>query len=318
MPLPDPSPLTEARSVSKLFPGAGGQKRVAVDAVSLTIAAGEVVGLVGESGSGKSTLGRMMIGLASPSTGDVLAFGQPLAAMPGRELNDLRRRFQIVFQNPAGALSPRRTVGQSLAEPLVVQGIGSRQDRASRIAAALGQVGLAADHAGRYPHELSGGQRQRVSLARALILDPDFIVADEPVSALDVSIQAQVLNLFQDLRAATRLAMLFISHDLAVVNYLADRVCVMHHGRIVEMGPREAIIFAPRHPYTRQLLAARTTLGDARDAVATSAIRAAGEGCGYAASCALRRSECLTMRPELAADGNGHSVACHVMTGPQA
>jgi oligopeptide transport system ATP-binding protein len=254
------SPLLELRDVAKHYVVRSrlGRRRGcirAVDGVSLAIQPGEILGLVGETGSGKSTLGRLALRLIEPTRGDVLFDGRSLLALGGRELRRLRRDLQIVFQDPYGSLDPRMTIGAIVGEGLDVHAVGSRTERRERVRELLAVVGLPADAADRHPHEFSGGGRQRASIARALALAPRFIVADEPLSALDVSIQAQIIGLLQDLRARFRLTMLFISHDLRVVAHLCDRVAIMHLGRLVEMGTREEVFDDPRHPYTRALLA---------------------------------------------------------------
>ena len=225
----------------------------AVDGVSLTLNAGESLGLVGESGCGKSTLARLILGLEPPDAGTIRFQGRDIAAWPQTEL---RRQMQMVFQDPYSSLNPRMSVGSIVAEPLVIHGIGTRAERKAKTLALLRTVGLDAEMAARYPHQLSGGQRQRVAVARALALGPALVVCDEPVSALDVSIQAQVLLLLQDLRTRLGLTYLFISHDLAVVGQICERIAVMYLGRVVELAPAEALIRDPKHPYARALLSA--------------------------------------------------------------
>ncbi|MDM0071401.1 ATP-binding cassette domain-containing protein [Variovorax sp. J31P207] len=256
--------LLEARDLSRLFPvrASGGlfrarQMQRAVDCVSLSIRAGEVLALVGESGSGKTTLGRMLLGLTAPSEGTILYKGMDVATRSGEAARSFRREVQVVFQDTGGSLNPRRTIGQSVALPLTWhRGLDARA-AAVEVDALLEQVGLAAAHfRHRLPHELSGGQRQRVGIARALASNPALIVADEPVSALDVSVRAQILKLMFDLQRERQLAYLFITHDLGVVRAMADRVMVMHQGRVVESGDADAVLNAPRDPYTQRLLAA--------------------------------------------------------------
>ena len=258
------APLLEARDVSRLFPvrASGGlfrakQMQRAVDRVSVEIRPGEVLALVGESGSGKTTLGRMLLGLTVPSEGAILYKGRDIAAHAGEAARSFRREVQVVFQDTGGSLNPRRTVGQSVALPLIYnRGLDGRSV-AAEVDALLDQVGLPAAHfRHRLPHELSGGQRQRVGIARALASTPALIVADEPVSALDVSVRAQILKLMFDLQKQKHLAYLFITHDLGVVRAMADRVMVMHQGRVVESGDADAVLNAPQHAYTQRLLAA--------------------------------------------------------------
>ncbi|MCP5271639.1 MAG: ABC transporter ATP-binding protein [Burkholderiaceae bacterium] len=229
---------------------------VALDDISFTLQAGRSLGIVGESGSGKSTLARLVMALERPSQGRVLFDGQDLNALDATALRRTRAGFQMVFQDPFGALDPRRTVGQTVSEPLALVGVADATERSARCAEALEAVGLSAGDAAKYPHEFSGGQRQRIAIARALITRPRLIVADEPVSALDVSVQAQVLNLMQDLQERYGLTYLFISHDLAVVDLVCDDVLVLQRGRCVEQGPADTLLHAPGHPYTRRLLAA--------------------------------------------------------------
>ena len=258
------APLLEVRDLVKHYPGERtwlglGRPRFvvrAVDGVSLTIPAGRTLGLVGESGCGKSTVGRTILRLTDATSGTVRFDGQDVRALTGAALRALRRRMQIVFQDPYGSLNPRMTIGRTVREGLDIHGIGDAAQRPARVAALLSEVGLDPELAGQYPHELSGGQRQRVGIARALAVEPAFIVCDEPVSALDVSVQAQVLNLLAELRARRNLTYLFIAHDLAVVRHIADEVAVMYLGRIVEHAPAAALYDAPRHPYTRSLLSA--------------------------------------------------------------
>jgi oligopeptide transport system ATP-binding protein len=260
-------PLLEIRELTKVFPlgesmfgGAAKREVRAVDAVSLDIHAGETLGLVGESGSGKSTLGRLVLRLIEPTSGSVRFDGIDLLAANSGEMRRLRRNMQIIFQDPFGSLDPRMRVEDVVAEPLVIHESLKRTERRTRVAELLSAVGLDGSAARRYPHEFSGGQRQRIGIARALALKPKFIVADEPVSALDVSVGAQIVNLLAQLQRDLGLTYLFISHSMPVVRYLATRIAVMYRGKIVEVGPTEQIVSAPQHPYTRSLLEATPEL----------------------------------------------------------
>jgi ABC-type oligopeptide transport system ATPase subunit len=263
-------PLVEVRDLKTHFPVRAGllQRPVAwiraVDGVSFTIGAGETVGLVGESGCGKTTLGRTILRLYEPTAGEIRFAGQPLAHLRGAAMRPFRRQAQMIFQDPYGSLNPRMTVGQIVAEPLRIHRlVASRGAERDRVAELLRAVGLDPAHARRYPHEFSGGQRQRIGIARALAVEPQFIVCDEPVSALDVSVQAQIINLLQDLQAQFRLTYLFIAHDLAVVEHISDRVLVMYYGKIVEEASAAEIYAHPLHPYTQALLSAVPTLDPA-------------------------------------------------------
>jgi peptide/nickel transport system ATP-binding protein len=249
------APMLAVRGLKKYF-GHGDHPVRAVDDVSFEIAKGEVLGLVGESGSGKSTIGRSVLKLIDPTAGEVWFEGSDLAHLSSRAMRPYRRRLQIIFQDPYASLNPRRRVGDTLDEAMATHGLHPGIARGKRIAELLSLVGLAPEHARRFPHEFSGGQRQRIGIARALAVEPQFIVADEPVSALDVSIQAQVINLLSDLRERFGLTMLFISHDLDVVEYLCDRIVVLYLGKVMEVAPADALYRAPQHPYTEALLEA--------------------------------------------------------------
>jgi peptide/nickel transport system ATP-binding protein len=294
----------------------------AVHDVSLTIAHGRTLGLIGESGCGKSTLARTVLALEAPSTGTVRLDGEDLFAASGRRLRALRRRMQMVFQDPYGSLDPRQTVGGIVAEPLdVLADGGGRAERRRRVAGVLEAVGLRAEDSGKYPHEFSGGQRQRIAIARALITEPVLIVADEPVSALDVSVQAQVLNLMLDLRERRGLAYLLISHDLSVVRHVTDEVAVMYRGRIVEHGPTQAVLSAPAHPYTAALMAAMPKPDPSRRrrsksvSIETTPVAAAG-GCAYAFRCPRAEARCRAARPGMEPVAPDRQAACfHPLAG---
>lgn len=314
------TPLLDVTDLGVDFPvrGApfGGPQRLrAVDGVSLAVARGEIVGVVGESGSGKTTLGRAILRLAEPTRGSVRFDGVDLAGLSPHAMLPIRRRLQAVFQDPAGSLNPAMTIGAVIAEAFVIHGIGDRRDRPARVAALLDRVGLPVDSAAKFPHALSGGQRQRVGIARALAVGPDLIVADEAVSALDVSVQAQIINLLADLRAELGLAMLFIAHDLGVVDHLCDRVVVLYLGRVMEAGRTDAVFAAPRHPYTRALLAAAPQLDPAQR---RNVPALAGElpspisppsGCVFRTRCPHAIAACADIVPSLTGDA-AHAAAC--------
>jgi len=295
----------------------GGKRAVthAVDGVSFCIKRGETLGLVGESGCGKSTVGRLLLRLIEPTSGQVVYDGRSVNHLGKKELQGLRREIQMIFQDPFSSLNPRMTVRDIVGEPLDIHGLSGK--KRERIRELLHMVGLGADHAGRYPHEFSGGQRQRIGIARALALNPRFIVADEPVSSLDVSIRAQILNLMKDLQKSLGLTYLFIAHDLSVVRYLSDKVAVMYLGKIMELGSVHDIFQNPRHPYTQSLLAAVTIpdpdvkhqrmvlRGDVPNPLHPPA------GCRFHTRCPFVEQRCKTVEPGLMNLGNGHRVSCH-------
>jgi peptide/nickel transport system ATP-binding protein len=299
----------------------------AVSDVSLSIRQGETFGLVGESGCGKTTLGRMVVALERPTSGAIEFDGRDIVTLSGRELRHRRRDMQMMFQDPYASLDPRMRVGSILREPLNVQGIGTHDERRARILTMLDEVGLPRRAAELYPHEFSGGQRQRIGLARALALEPKLIVADEPVSALDVSIQAQILNLLKELQERHGLTYLFISHDLAVVKYMADRIGVMYLGKLVEVGPARDIYERAAHPYTKALIdtipMADPTAGSARDRHIRGELPSSVDppsGCRFRTRCPFAQELCAQEEPPLRPFGEAHFAACHfplqTPTGP--
>ena len=318
--------LLEVRDLKKYYPVRAGvfrrsNKEVkAVDGVSFSIEKGETLGLVGESGCGKTTLGRCVMRLIEPTSGSTLFEGQELAALPARDLRDMRRKMQIIFQDPYASLNPRMRIGEIIGEGLSIHNLARGDARRTRINELLTRVGLRAEYYGRYPHEFSGGQRQRIGVARALAVEAKFIVADEAVSALDVSIQVQILNMLLDLQREFGLTYLFISHDLRVVEHVSDRVAVMYLGKIVEIAPAAKIYREGRHPYTRALLSAvpdparkgeRIVLqGDVPNPSDPPS------GCRFHPRCPFAEKRCADEEPVLTFDG-AHGVACHVF-GPAA
>lgn len=315
--------LLEVQGLKKYFPIAGGifGRKIgevkAVDDVSFYVKKGETLGIVGESGCGKSTTGRLLMRLIEASEGKVVFEDQEITRMSKSELRKVRRDIQMVFQDPYASLNPRHTVETILEEPLIVHGIGTKEERRKRVREMLEVVGLSSYHARRYPHQFSGGQRQRIGIAKALMTKPKLIIADEPVSALDVSIQAQVLNLMRDIQHEFQLTYIFIAHDLGVVRHISDRVGVMYLGRLIELSDAELLYDQPKHPYTKALLSA-VPVPD--PAIKRDRITLTGElpspanppsGCAFHTRCSLCIDICKIARPE-SVNLNGHSVACHL------
>ncbi len=309
-------PLLELKNLEMHFPTRHGPLR-AVDGVSLTIQRGETLGLVGESGCGKSTLARALIRLHRPTGGRVILDGVDITRLGDKALKPHRKRVQMIFQDPVAALNGRMTVGELVAEPLEVMGIGTAQSRRDRVADLLDKVGLGADAADRYPHAFSGGQRQRVGIARAIALEPDLVVCDEPISALDVSIQAQIVNMLSDLKRDTGLAYLFITHDLSMLRHIADRIGVMYLGKLVEIASSESLHTAPRHPYTALLWSAIPVPDPAArrdDPFETGEVPSPLDlpsGCRFRTRCPYATALCAQTEPELTLQADGHAVACH-------
>ncbi|MDB5712928.1 MAG: oligopeptide/dipeptide transporter ATP-binding protein [Sphingomonadales bacterium] len=307
-------PLLSVSDLSTHFTLPSGALR-ALDGVSLELEAGETLGIVGESGCGKSTLGKTILRLVEPTSGAVEFDGEDIGSLPAKGLRAFRRNAQMVFQDPFASLNPRHDIRQILTDPLIVHGVRDRAERAARVEAITAQVGLPADALDRYPHEFSGGQRQRIGIARALILEPQLVICDEPVSALDLSIQAQTLNLLSRMKADFNLSYLFISHDLSVIRYFTDRVIVMYLGRVVESAPTRALWAKPLHPYTRALMDAVPDPGRRRHVASVKGDLPSPQdmpkGCRFHPRCPLATELCASEDPPLRALDGGHSVACH-------
>lgn len=318
--------LLEVRGLKKYFPvkqGFLGSKTSyvqAVDDVTFSIKKGETLGLVGESGCGKSTTGRTIIRLYEPTAGQIIFDGQDISKFSQKQLLPYRKRIQMIFQDPYASLNSRMTVGDIIGEPLDIHGIAKGRERIERIHNLLETVGLSGDHANRYPHEFSGGQRQRVGIARALAVEPDFIIADEPISALDVSIQAQVVNMLEDLQERMGLTYLFIAHDLSMVKHISDRIGVMYLGKLVEIAGSDELYYKPQHPYTQALLSA-VPIADPETAKKSSRIILEGDvpsplnppsGCRFRTRCRYAMDICKEVEPLLKDVGAGHCVACHL------
>jgi oligopeptide transport system ATP-binding protein len=320
-------PLLDVQDLQMHFPLTRGvilQRTVghvrAVDGVSFTINRGQTLGLVGESGSGKTTIGRALIRLYKPTSGQVFYNGQNLVGLKGDDLWNMRRQIQMIFQDPFASLNPRYTIGSLIGEPMHIYQVGSRQEIRERTEELMRVVGLRSEYADRYPHEFSGGQRQRIAIARALAVNPDFIVADEPVSALDVSVRAQVLNLLQRLQQQFHLTYLFVSHDLSVVRHVSDRIAVMYLGKIVELADRDELYTSPKHPYTRALLSA-IPIPDPKMEKKRQRIILSGDlpspinipgGCRFHTRCPMARAICREQEPAFEAkEGHAHYAACH-------
>lgn len=325
-PSPVPEPLLDIRGLKKYYPvkgalgsigGAKGQVK-AIDDVSLRLYEGETYGLVGESGCGKSTLGRTVLRLTEPTAGNAVYRHQDLFRMSGKQLRAVRQEIQMVFQDPYSSLNPRKRIGKTLEESLAIHGIGSRTERTERVLDMLDKVGLKVDHFYRYPHEFSGGQRQRIGLARALVIDPKIVITDEPVSALDVSIQSQIINLLQQLQQDLKLTYLFIAHDISVVRHISDRIGVMYLGKLVEEAPTDSLFAEPLHPYTQALLSA---VPHPDPKIKKERIVLKGEipsplhppsGCIFHTRCPYAMDACRTVPPEKKEMSDNHFVACHL------
>ena len=312
------APLLEVRNLTKHFPVGHGKEVHAVNGVSFTLEKGETLGIVGESGCGKSSMGRTILKVHEPTSGQIIFEGNDITKLSNKKMFSYRKKMQMIFQDPYASLNPRFTVGEIIEEPMIIHKMGTAHERKAIVQELIETVGLKPDHIRRYPHEFSGGQRQRIGIARTLALRPEFIVCDEPISALDVSIQAQVINMFEELQEKLGVAYLFIAHDLLVVHHISDRIAVMYLGRIVEIADSNELNDNPMHPYTQSLLSA-VPYPDPKMAKERQRIVLEGDvpsplhmpsGCAFRTRCRYATEKCAQECPSLTDRGNGHQVAC--------
>ncbi|MEQ1770212.1 MAG: oligopeptide/dipeptide ABC transporter ATP-binding protein [Devosia sp.] len=316
----------ELKNVRTHFTVSGGRKLKAVDGVDLVVEEGETFGLVGESGCGKSTLGRTIKGIYKPTDGNIVFEGQDIARLSSQDAQTFARRMQMIFQDPYASLNPRMTVGEIIAEGLDIHRIGNRAERLERVRAIMQTVGLNAEYRHRFPHEFSGGQRQRIAIARALVVEPAMVVCDEPISALDVSIQGQIVNLLKDLQQRLRLTYIFVAHNLSMVKYISDRVGVMYLGRLVEVASKDELFRNPKHPYTQALLSSVPIPDPKQEAARVEQILEGDlpspigtiTGCAFRSRCPLAHEACKTMLPVLSEQEAGHKVMCTLHGTPSA
>ena len=317
----EPTPLLEVKNLTKHFPAAHGQKVHAVNGVSFKLERGETLGIVGESGCGKSSMGRTILKVHEPTSGQIIFDGVDITGLSNRKMFPYRKKMQMIFQDPYASLNPRFTVGEIIEEPMIIHNMGTAHERKVIVQELIETVGLKPDHIRRYPHEFSGGQRQRIGIARALAVEPSLIIADEPVSALDVSIQAQVLNLLNELKHDLDLTYIFVAHDLSVVEYISDRVGVMYLGNFVEVGEKEKIYSNPMHPYTQALLSA-VPVPDPKLSRTRKRIILEGDvpspmnpprGCRFHTRCPYATEKCSQVAPVFREHEPGHWAACHLL-----
>ena len=317
----EPTPLLEVKNLTKHFPAAHGQKVHAVNGVSFKLERGETLGIVGESGCGKSSMGRTILKVHEPTSGQIIFDGVDITGLSNRKMFPYRKKMQMIFQDPYASLNPRFTVGEIIEEPMIIHNMGTAHERKVIVQELIETVGLKPDHIRRYPHEFSGGQRQRIGIARALAVNPKFIVCDEAVSALDVSIQAKILNMLMKLKEEQKLTYMFITHDMGVMRNVSTKIAIMYLGKICEIAPTKTFYEAPMHPYTQMLLSAIPVVTPEEEALKPKKVKSEGEipspvnipsGCSFHTRCAFKQKICMEVDPEMQEVEPGHFVRCHL------